>query len=117
MVDSRRGARQTAYQILVASSADKLAENTPDLWDSGKVASDQATQIVYGGKALGSRDRCYWKVRIWDAGGEPSRFSDPSLWTMGLLEAKDVKAKWIGMEERLIHPVKKDRSDQPGPEF
>ena len=107
MFDSRRGARQTAYQILVASSADKLAENTPDLWDSGKVASDQATQIVYGGKALGSRDRCYWKVRIWDAGGEPSRFSDPSLWTMGLLEAKDVKAKWIGMEERLIHPVKK----------
>jgi len=34
-----RGQKQTAYQVLVASSLDKLNDNTGDVWDSGKVES------------------------------------------------------------------------------
>ena len=67
MHDARRGAKQTAYQVLVASTPEKLAADQGDLWDSGRVASDQSTQIVYAGKPLQSRMRCHWKVRLWDA--------------------------------------------------
>lgn len=41
-----RAQRQTAYQVLVASSADKLGASQADLWDSGKVPSDQSIQVA-----------------------------------------------------------------------
>ena len=40
-----RGIRQTAYQILVASTPEILAKDQGDLWDSGKVASDRSVHI------------------------------------------------------------------------
>ena len=106
MHDGRRGAAQTAYQVLVASGPQKLAAGQGDLWDSGKVKSDQSTQIVYAGQKLASRTRCYWTVRIWDAEGKAAAASKPAMWTMGLLEPSDVKAKWIGLEGAMIHPAK-----------
>ena len=65
-----RGAAQTAWQILVASSPAALAENRGDLWDSGKVASAASSQIAYQGRALAARESCHWKVRVWDEHGE-----------------------------------------------
>src|SRR5579859_7301178 len=65
VIDStRRGEQQMAYQILVASSPELLATNNGDLWDTGKVQSDETCQIAYHGQSLTSRQRCYWKVRI-----------------------------------------------------
>jgi alpha-L-rhamnosidase len=61
-----RGLKQTAYQVLVASTPELLAKDQGDLWDSGKVASDQSVQVEYIGKALASAQACYWKVRFWD---------------------------------------------------
>jgi alpha-L-rhamnosidase len=105
MNDARRGAKQTAYQVLVAGTPEKLAADEADLWDSGRVATDQSTQVVYAGKPLLSRMRCYWKVRIWDADGEPTTFSKPALWTMGLLRPGDIKAKWIGLDRPMTYPL------------
>ena len=65
----RRGTMQQAYQVLVASSPEQLAADTGDLWDSGKVASDESVNIVYQGKKLSSRQQCFWKVRVWDDQG------------------------------------------------
>ncbi len=42
-----RGLRQTAYQILVASSEELLKKNKGDLWDSGKVESGQSVHVEY----------------------------------------------------------------------
>ena len=61
-----RGQKQTAYQVLVASSEALLKKDKGDLWDSGKVASDQSIQVEYAGKPLESRMVCHWKVRVWD---------------------------------------------------
>ena len=47
-----RGQKQTAYQILVASSRKELAKDQGDLWDSGKISSDQSIQVDYAGKPL-----------------------------------------------------------------
>jgi len=89
-----RGLRQTAYQIEAASSPEKLKKD-PDLWDSGRMESDQTCHIEYGGVPLKSRMECHWKVRVWDQNGVPSTWSEPAWWSMGLLDPRDWKAKWI----------------------
>ena len=90
-----RNQKQTAYQILVASSEELLKQNTGDCWDSGKVTSDQSIQVEYEGQPLASRMRCYWKVRVWDKDGKKSAWSQPAQWTMGLLHLEDWSAQWI----------------------
>ena len=60
---SARGERQTAYRVLVASSSDLLKNGQGDLWDSGKVDSDQSIQLRYAGKPLPARQSCFWKVQ------------------------------------------------------
>src|SRR4051812_34462005 len=52
-----RGKKQTAYQVLVAGDEAALGRDEGDLWDSGKVASDETTAIVYAGRPLGSHQR------------------------------------------------------------
>lgn len=87
---------QSAYQILVASSPEILAQNRGDLWNSGKVNSDATIQIPYAGKPLGSWQAAYWKVRAWDAAGKKSAWSKAAAWTMGVLQPTDWHARWIG---------------------
>src|SRR5262245_33549781 len=73
-----RGARQTAYRIIVSSSEANLAASKGDLWDTGKVASNQTIQITYRGKGLRSRQQCFWKVQSWDQSDKPSSWSKPA---------------------------------------
>ncbi len=87
--------KQTAYRILVASSAEKLSQGVGDLWDSGKVNADQTLNVVYAGKNLTSRLEAFWKVMVWDKGGNPSAWSAPASWSMGLLNERDWQARWI----------------------
>jgi alpha-L-rhamnosidase len=97
-----RGLGQSAYRVLVASSPDLLAKDKADLWDSGKVASSQTVHIIYSGKTLASRARCFWKVRAWDRDGKETAWSKPASWTMGLLKKSDWKGKWVAMETELL---------------
>jgi alpha-L-rhamnosidase len=87
---------QTTYHILVASSLEKLNNNQGDLWDSGKVESNQSINIVYSGKTLDSRDEAFWKVKVWTNKGE-TEWSDSALWSMGILTYAEWKStRWIG---------------------
>ena len=95
MSSGQRGEKQTAYRLLVASSPELLAKQQGDLWDSGKVKTDQSAQVEYAGKPLHSRMRCYWTVQVWDHNGKPAPWSKPAHWSMGLLESGDWSAKWI----------------------
>jgi alpha-L-rhamnosidase len=95
-----RGLRQTAYQILVATSPDKLRAGEGDLWNSGKVDSGASNQVEYPGKALASRTRCWWKVRVWDQSGAASAWSEPGMWSMGLLSAANWAGHWISGSTR-----------------
>jgi alpha-L-rhamnosidase len=113
---SGRGERQTDYQLLVASSLAKLNKDQGDQWDSGKVASEEISQIVYAGRPLASNHTYYWKVRSWDAAGSVSPYSQPATFGMGLLSRQDWKAQWIGggnvlrKEIRLPGPVVRARA-------
>ena len=94
--DQDRGEKQTAYQLRVASSRERCAAGLGDLWDSGKVASAAQNDIVYGGKALSSRASGWWQVRTWDKDDQPSGWSAPAAFELGLLEISDWSASWIG---------------------
>ena len=105
--NSERNWKQTAYQVLVASRVERLNPGQADIWDSGKVSSDESVGIPYRGPALKSRTRYYWKMRVWDMTGKVSESSEEAWWEMGLLRPTDWKAKWI----RWINPEDKaDRS-------
>ncbi len=94
----QRGVTQSAYQVLVASRPELLKKNEGDLWDSGKVISDESVHIAYAGKTLASGQACFWKVKLWDANGKASGWSETAEWSMGLLSPSDWRAKWIGFE-------------------
>ena len=99
----QRGESQTAYQILVASSPSLLAADTGDLWDSGKVNSDETAQVAYAGQPLVSRECCFWKVRSWDRDGHASKWSKTAQWSMGLLARADWSASWIAAGAPLVN--------------
>ena len=105
VIDSgHRGERETAYQVLVASTPNLLAQDQGDLWDSGRGSSDQSVYVEYSGRPLESRMSCHWKVRIWDQDGKATGWSQPATWTMGLLKPADWQAKWITASKWFMPP-------------
>lgn len=93
-----RGAAQTAYQILVASSESLLRNDSADIWSSGKVVSNESIGIIYEGNAPESNKTYYWKVKVWDQNHAESDWSQPARFSMGLLSPSDFKAQWIGLD-------------------
>ncbi len=93
---AQRGLSQRAYQVLVASAAELLAQDRGDLWDSGQVKSAETQRIHYAGKPLRAGQRVFWKVRVWDQDWRRSAWSSPAEWTMGVLTEADWQgAQWI----------------------
>ncbi|MCT9007787.1 alpha-L-rhamnosidase [Streptomyces rhizosphaerihabitans] len=92
MVSDKPGTLQSAYRIRVASSAAGLSR--PDVWDSGKVASDQSVLVPYTGPRLAPRTRYFWSVQVWDTDGAASGWSAPSWWETGLMDAR-WSADWV----------------------
>jgi alpha-L-rhamnosidase len=95
-----QGVMQTSYQILVASSVEKLNAGEADVWNSGKVKSAASIWIPFQGEVLKSNQACYWKVKVWTNRGE-SDWSQPASWSMGLLNETDWKAQWIGLDKAM----------------
>jgi alpha-L-rhamnosidase len=100
IVSSERGDLQQSYQVIVSSTPENLANGIGNIWNTGKRNSDQSIQIGYQGKPLLAGIKYYWKVRIWDKKGLPSKWSKPAFWSMGLLAKKDWNnAQWIAYKD------------------
>jgi alpha-L-rhamnosidase len=92
---ARRGTRQSAYRILVSRDPQSLRHGLGELWDSGKVDSDNSTDVVYAGAAPSSGEVCYWQVCVWDERGQASPWSEMGHWQVGLLDTSEWHAQWI----------------------
>ncbi len=102
MRSADRGRSQGAYQILVASSPDRLTATRADVWNSGRVRSSDSVAVRYAGKQLRASTRYHWTVTVWDAEGRPVGTSAPAFFETGLLSTDGVGgwegAQWIGMK-------------------
>ena len=96
--DAEPGAKQTAYEVLVASSLQLLAQGKADVWDSGRVDSAQSLNVRYGGLALKPSTRSFWCVKLWGASGNIYATSQTAQWETGLMSQDAWKAQWIGYE-------------------
>ncbi len=96
--DGARGARQTAYEVMVASRAELLREGKADVWDSGRVASAQSLNVRYAGPALAPSTRYFWRAKVWGAAGKLYPASEDGWWETGLLRQDAWRAGWIGYE-------------------
>lgn len=105
---AQRNILQIGYRILVASSPELLAAGKGDLWDSGHVKSGESVLIPYGGTQLKSRQECFWKVQV-ETNKGTLPWSDPAKWRMGLLDEKDWKADWIGINRSFEWDAPKAR--------
>jgi alpha-L-rhamnosidase len=96
--DPSRGAKQTAYEVQVASSAETLQQGKADVWDSGRVDSEQSLNVRYAGAVLGASARYFWRVKVWGAKGNLYPESQVEWWETGLLKQDGWQAKWVGYE-------------------
>jgi alpha-L-rhamnosidase len=98
--ESIRGLTQRAFRVIVSSSIENLDNNNGDVWDSGKIISDDYS-IIYSGKILVSKTEYWWKVKAWDNTDQESSWSKPAIWITGLLNKSDWKANWIFSPESI----------------
>src|SRR5512145_326401 len=96
---TERNWRQSAYQILVATTPEIARAGRGDVWNSGKRESEQSVAVPYGGPPLASGQRYHWSVRVWDAKGRVSPFAPAAWWEMGLLNREDWTARWISRRD------------------
>ena len=93
ITSNQQDLRQTAYQIVVS-------DDKGEVWNTGKVESDQQLWIPYAGKPLQSNAACTWKVKVWTTAGESSWSSD-ECFSIGLLNESKWSGYWIGLERLL----------------
>lgn len=99
LVGGRRGVLQTAYRVLVASRPELAREGRADVWDSGRVTSNEPW-VVYAGPALKSRTRYFWTARVWATNVRASGWARPTWFETALLDAREWRGRWIAGPER-----------------
>ena len=88
---SVNGSRQSAYQLRVWSGQQEV-------WNSGKVASDNSQLVRYAGQALSSGERYTYTVQVWDAHDVPSEIQTSFFETAPA--SGDLYGSWIGAIRR-----------------
>jgi len=81
-----KSVKQTGYQILVATTKQKLNEQQADVWNSGKIESSNSTEIEYNAGHLSPNTRYFWKVRVWDINNKPGEYSSIQEFTTGIFK-------------------------------
>jgi alpha-L-rhamnosidase len=113
--EGARGQVQSAYRVLVATNESLLFPGSPDLWDTGKVLSEQQLHVEYAGLNPSAGQRCYWRVEVWDGNDELSESSVVGWWEMGLLSPDNWSASWISNGKPLSDTDAGFYEDDPAP--
>lgn len=87
---------QSAYELLVSDDLKAIQQGKGTVWSTGKINTAQNLHIQYGGKALRSFTRYYWRVRFYNQNNEPSAWSQPAWFETAMLQPSDWTAQWIG---------------------
>ncbi|MBR3078211.1 MAG: family 78 glycoside hydrolase catalytic domain [Prevotella sp.] len=93
IMSNQQDVRQTAYQIVVS-------DDKGEVWNTGKVESDQQLWVRYAGRKLLSNSACTWKVKVWTTAGETA-WSSEECFSIGLLDEGKWSGYWIGLEQLM----------------
>lgn len=96
---------QTAYQIRVASSFDKLLRGQADVWDSGKVESTRSVCVSYSGNPLQPNRTYHWQVRTWTEQGGVSVYSAAQRFNTGDVSTSYATARYP-LVKREVPPAR-----------
>jgi alpha-L-rhamnosidase len=91
--DSRYGAVQTAWQIVVDTDSVAVANGKGSMWNSQKRESDKML-ARYEGHDLKPFTRYFWSITVWDKNQQASNPVVASFET-GMKEIKNWKGSWI----------------------
>lgn len=84
---------QAGYRVCVATTAEGVA--TPDVWDSGEVASPLAFAQMPADELLKSRTPYFWRVEAWDANGSKRIVSPVAQFETAIMNTSEWQAVWI----------------------
>lgn len=91
-----KNVRQSAWRLVVASSAAGAAAGRGDIWDSGKTAGTRGAATPGKNLKLSSQTPYWWALMLWDGAGKASAWSKPERFVTGMLGPWG--AKWISAE-------------------
>jgi len=77
-----RADRQTACQVLVASTEESLRNHVGDAWDTGKLTDSDSINLSYAGTSLELGATYFWSVRVWGLDDTPSPWSASQRFTI-----------------------------------
>ena len=103
-----KGFTQKAYRLLIASSSRILDLNMGDLWDSGKVISNEQLGILYEGKTLQPMTRYEWKVMVWDGNGDAGSWSHSAWFLTGVQKVHQWPGKFIRLFTGQVNFTRKE---------
>jgi alpha-L-rhamnosidase len=110
MKDSRNGARQTAYKIILGMDSAGVASGKPVFWESVKTVSSSNLH-VYHGNPLQPFTKYYWRVILWDQNGITASGSEVAHFETGMMESKNWKGAWISDDNDInVKPAPMFRS-------
>ena len=110
IVSGKSDMRQAAYAVIVSESKENIDQGIGDVWQSGKIESNQ-TFIKYAGEKLKPRTRYYWKVYCWNQYGEQATSTESSYFETGKME-EPWQATWISDgQDTILQPAPYFRKD------
>ncbi len=102
--DGKNDDFQTAYQIQVATATRFFRKGEPDLWDSGKIESNQSLYIKYNGQPLPTESEVCWRVRVWNKKNKPGAWSQIWSFKTAATLGTDSVLRYP-LTQRMIRPV------------
>jgi alpha-L-rhamnosidase len=98
---------QKAYRIIMSDDIEQIKNKKGNLWDTGKITSQESANVNYKGHQLNYLKRYYWRVRWWDKNGKVSPFSEIATFETGIGN-DNWKAKWISGDRLESYKSKED---------
>ncbi|SDF39637.1 alpha-L-rhamnosidase [Mucilaginibacter pineti] len=92
--DTKQGASQTAYQLIIGTDSVAVNAGKGDSWLTAKVAS-AANLVSYQGKDLKPYTKYYWRVQLWDQAGNKLAPSAIASFETGLMDMRNWKGTFI----------------------
>jgi alpha-L-rhamnosidase len=93
----RTPVEQAAYEVEISTSTG----GREVVWASGRVRSSRFFDVIPGGRALSSRTRYYWRVRVWDRSGHASPWSGEEHFETAFVHPEDFQGTWIGAHAKV----------------